>query len=177
MENNWAKRFFAIVVILVAFVVTPSSAQAENYFFWHYIYAQQGRNAAIINRAVQNLGQQVNGNCKEWARTVVREASWGEVIIPQTLPNADGWYWAYHPWIEEFSSTPIEAVVPGAILQTNWNTSRGMTPHTAIVMGVATDGIYLIESNWSAMNTVSQRFVSFVAFRDRVSQFTIHYIR
>lgn len=115
-------------------------------------------------------------NCKEWARKVVLDVSMGSVNLPQTLPDANGWYWASSPYTVR-TSTPIQNVKPGWILQMNWRLNNGtVTPHTAIVIGTDPYGIYLAESNVVAVNTVSTRYVTYAQFNASIVRWSVYYI-
>lgn len=156
---------------VVLFVFAPS-AFAEN-FAWHYLLTQSERNQAIISRARQDLGKNVNLNCKEWVRKVVRDASGGDVVIPQTLPDLNGWYWAYAQWVVELCMD-IRNVERGTVLQTNW--VRMGSPHTLIVQSVTSTGIWIIDSNRCGPTTVCEKFYSFADFNNIAPAYTVHYI-
>lgn len=160
-------------MVMVLFCFTSS---VYAWSVWHDQLTQSQRDHAIIDRAYQDLGKNVDLNCKNWARKVVYDASAGGVTIPQTLPDADGWYWAWDWNIEEICIYP-EYFRPGAILQMNWLKRDGtITPHTAIVSEMTSTGMYLLESNWIGSNTVGRRFVSFSEFYSKVTRYTVHYI-
>ena len=59
---------------------------------WHDL-PQWSRNTAIYLAAYGDLNKYVGWNCKDWVRQVVLRASGGQVTIPPTSPNADGWSW------------------------------------------------------------------------------------
>lgn len=140
------------------------------------LLTQQQRNEAIASRALQDLNRNVGLNCKEWARKVVKEASGNVVLLPQTLPNASGWYWADSPYVVGMSGG-IRGVQRGWVVQTNWRLSNGtITPHTFIVLSRTSSGVNIIESNWAAPLTVKQRYVSFATFEAQVPLYSSHYI-
>ncbi len=141
---------------------------------WWRGLSQATRNQAIIERAWVDNGRYVGLNCKDWARAVVLAASRNVVNLPSTLPNASGWYFASSPYLRPLGN--IRTVFPGCIVQTNWKTSKGVTPHTFIVTATGSAGMNIIESNWVATNYVRERFVSFSTFESQVSLYTCYYV-
>jgi hypothetical protein len=162
-----------LFVFLIA--TPPTSAFAYTAAQWHG-WQQWIRNQAIVDRTYQDLNRNVGLNCKEWVRKVIRDASMGDVVIPQTLPNENGWYWASHRYVVGRSTT-INYVRPGDILQMNWRLNSGATtPHTAIVLSVGTTGFTVVESNWSATNTVGTRYITFSEWRSKVPLWSVYSI-
>lgn len=172
---------FLVVMSLISIVSVPSahSWNTDADRAWWRSLSQGARNQAILDRAAKDIGKYVGLNCKKWVQKVVPEASRGVVTIPQTLPYADGsgWYWDYSPYVVGMSGG-IRAVQPGWIIQMNWLLGEGWTPHTAIVVGKTSTGVYLIESNWCnpPCYKVNLRWVSFTDFDAKAFRYTVYYI-
>lgn len=148
---------------------------------WFGNLTQAQRNQYIINKAWQHYGDYVGLNCKEWARRVVKEASYYQANIPSTCPNMYGWYWcdsgeddvrhiSFVPY-----AYPIYAAVQGNIVQLN--TLSG-TPHTAIVSAkyIGSGWLELIESNWSPpyQERVSSRWITLSNFISNYPNHTVY---
>ncbi len=148
---------------------------------WWRSLSQAARNQAIVERAYQNLGQNVGMNCKEWARWVVRDASRGTVNLPPTLPTDSGWYFGYSPYLVGMSGG-IRSVASGWIVQSIWHLYSNRThawyntPHTMIVLGRGGDGVYVIECNWVAAGTVGARWITFSEFDSKVIAHSSYYV-
>ena len=171
----------ALALSAVLFVVPSSPAVAAG--TWWDSLSQPEKNRSIIYRADYDAAgnRPVYLNCKEWVREVVRSASGGVVVIPPTLPNADGWYWADHPkcqrqWIG------IRNAEHGMVCQLNWTQLNGVvTSHTFIVSCKDSNGFWVAESNWGSANKnpirAAYRYITFTEFEQRVgSKYSIYRI-
>lgn len=139
---------------------------------------QTERNMAILYRADRDNGRFVNLNCKEWVRRVVLDASGGLVYLPQTLPNESGWYFASSRYLVGMCGG-IRSVNQGWIVQMNWRRNDGViVPHTLIIAGRSSSGIYVIECNWCMNNcmTVAYRWISFTDFEARAVRYSCYYV-
>lgn len=160
---------------------TSPSAEISALYSWWGSLSQSARNAAILDRGYRDIGRYVGTECKGWVQRVVAEASRGAATVPYTYPNAYGWSWYWNSSAIGIS-TNIRYVQPGWIVQMNrWLPGGGITPHTAIVVGRSAYGVYWIESNFSASNTVSLRFERFEDFERAtyiygVYRYTVYYI-
>lgn len=144
---------------------------------WWRGLSQVARNQAILERAYRDNNVRVGLNCKEWARTVVLDASKTVVNLPGTLPNANGWYFDTSPYLRTVSS--IRSAFPGCVVQTNWKLADGSTtPHTFIVAATSPSGMYIIESNWCKppCYTVYMRHITFDSFESQVPRYTCYYV-
>lgn len=120
---------------------------------WFGGLSQGERNQRIINTAsdFQYYGYGHLCNCKEWARDVVRSASYYQANIPPTCPDAYGWYWC--PWgdqdVRHISyipyQYPIYVATAGNIVQMNLGAGN---PHTAIIWAKWSTGVCFIEANF-----------------------------
>lgn len=144
---------------------------------WWRGLSQAARNQAILERAYRDNNVRVGLNCKDWARTVVLDASKTVVNLPGTLPDAYGWYFGASPYLRTLSG--IRAVFPGCVVQTNWKLADGsITPHTFIVAATSTSGMYIIESNWCKppCYTVYIRYITFDSFESQVFRYNCYYV-
>jgi len=145
---------------------------------WHGL-SQGERNIRIMVCAMGDLGDNVNLECKEWVRDVVRRASGGKVIIPSTKPNQYQWY--SHPHVQSYSrGCPPPGVAPGRVIQMVWHnqSNSNVSPHTAIVTNVTNTGMTWVESNWSGDRTVRIRNVSYLEFQRCVgNEYTLYRIK
>ncbi len=133
---------------------------------WWRNLSQMERNQVILDRTSRDIGVYVGVNCKLWTQRVVAEASRGVVSVPTTYPDAYGWTWNYSPYAVRVYAD-IRTVQPGWIVQMNrWNTSGGVTPHTAIVVGRSSYGLYWVDSNYAVVpdNVVRLHSESFTDF-------------
>ncbi|TAN58324.1 hypothetical protein EPN15_01445 [Patescibacteria group bacterium] len=180
--KTFTKIRIGVITLMIAVIIagigisSAHSATEANKAWWRNL-SQGARNQAIVDRAAQDIGKYVGLNCKKWVQQVVPAASRGVVNIPLTLPEADGWYWDYSPYVVGMSGG-IRAVQPGWIIQMNWLLSKGWTPHTAIVVGKTSTGVYLVESNWCdpPCYKVGLRWVSFTDFDAKAFRYTVYYI-
>jgi len=120
-------------------------------------------NSRIYIRGYADNGKYVGLNCKEWARVVVRDATGKN--IPSTSYNGYGWYWNWSPNVVAWRG-PVDMALPGQILQMWWG--GHYKPHTAIVLGQTSNGMYWIDSNWYWDKTVRIHWVSYSYFYSRV---------
>lgn len=176
------KRFIVLFLVVMSLISVTSVPSAHSWNTdadraWWRSLSQGVRNQAIVDRAAQDIGKYVGLNCKRWVQDIVPQASHGVVTIPQTLPYADGsgWYWGYSPYVVGMSG--IRAVRPGWAVQMNWILSNGTwTPHTFIVIGVTSSGMYVAESNWAKSLSVTTRYVSFTEFEVKAFRYSVYYI-
>ena len=151
---------------------------------WHEL-TQTQRNRKIIDRAYEDSGVDVGESCKEWVRTVIKEASDGHVVIPSNNESGDGWEPLDNHIITVDTCGSILNVRPGAIVQMQWaGVSGDHNRHTAIVSSVSANGITFIESNFDdtpAVNdgpeNVQPRYISVEDFNAQVESFSVYYIR
>jgi hypothetical protein len=142
---------------------TEQALTSADYAWWRGL-SQIERNQAILDRAYRDLDRNVGVQCKPWVQWVVSEASRGVATVPLTAPNAYGWYWQPGRYATRVY-TNIRNVRPGWIVQMNLRFANGSVgPHTAIVVGVASSGVYWVESNYAVPNTVKLRFQSYADF-------------
>lgn len=139
---------------------------------WHNLTSAE-KEARIICEAFVDLGDYVGLSCKEWVRAVVTRASYNHVPLPATASNLYSWQADYTGHIMGYSKA-IQNTVTGDIIQMKRNNG---TPHTAIVTGKTSSGMYWIHSNWSSYNTVSQTFISYSYFNTNYgTNYTIYRI-
>jgi hypothetical protein len=148
-------------------------SQLKSASTWHAL-SQAQRDQAILNRAMQNNGQHVGLDCKNWAKSVVWDASTNVVWLPST--NANNYTWASDPNIGVIPSV-IEVASPGNIVQMALSSGG---PHTAIIYARTYTNVTFIESNWclpATCNTVNLRTITFAQFHSQVSNFSIYYVK
>lgn len=149
-QRRWSSIRMVGLFVLVLALQSGGGARAATTWFGGLTQAQ--RNQYVLNTAYSYLGATNQCNCKEWARTVVQVASYyGDVTIPSTCPNANGWYWCLpHQDVREILWTPyakpIYAATPGNIVQMNYGPSQG--PHTAIVWSISSTNVCFIDANF-----------------------------
>ncbi len=152
---------------------------------WWRSLSQMERNQAILDRSARDINMYVGLNCKQWVQRVVADASRGVVWVPTTYPDAYGWTWNSSKYAVRVYMD-IRTVQPGWIVQMNrWGRNGGITPHTAIVVGRSTDGIYWIESNYAPKfddNTVRLRSETFADFEratfiNGTYRYSMYYVR
>lgn len=149
------------------------SPQLKSASTWHAL-SQAQRDQAILNRAMQNNGQYVGLNCKNWARSVVWDASTNVVWLPST--NTNDYTWASDANIGVIPSV-IEVATPGNMVQMTLSSGG---PHTAIIYARTYTHVTFIESNWcvpATCNTVNLRTITFSQFHSQVSNFSIYYVK
>jgi len=164
-----------LIVLIILMGTKPT--QASNSTWWHNL-SQTTRNALIVLSACEDLGENTGLSCKEWVRDVVEEASSQSAIIPSTKPNLYQWY--AHPYVTATSaSTSIQNASTGSIIQMKWSLpSGGSTPHTAIIVAHASNGMWWIDCNWNFDTKVTIHFVSYSLFYQRAGAlYTVHYIK
>lgn len=154
----------------------PTRSQGESLDTWWSSRTQAQRNQAIVDRALQQLGQVTGLQCKEWVRVVVSDASQGEVTIPPNRTN--GWQWHSHPRVRLVAQNVCPAnLQPGHILQVRQTSGL---PHTAIVRSVGYDGMVWVDANWvnynSPAGTVASHAVSWATFYRIASQYSFYEI-
>jgi len=143
---------------------------------WHDI-SQEFRNYLIVQYGSLDRGK-IGGECKPWVQDVVYRASGQHVWLPQTVPDANGWYWADDPHVGRRDGADIIEIDPGEIVQMQWRFLNGeTTPHTFIVWQTYWHGFDWLDSNWVATNTVGTHYCSYETFDAQVIQWTGHYIR
>lgn len=171
-----AKRKLSVVAAVIACLAIVATATAT-VIGWHGL-SQSQRNSRIINRAMGDLGDDMNMQCKEWVRLVVREASDGEVVIPSTRSNNYQWY--SHPYVQAMLMPyPINAVQPGQIIQMRWTNNGNTVPHTAIVLSRTSSGMTWIDCNWlNNDETVRTHYMTYNYFNTHVGyNYTVYEIR
>lgn len=165
----------------------PASPALFRYFMcleWHNL-SQFQRNHEILDRAAEDLGNDVGLSCKAWVRKVIKDASNGKVHIPSN--NASGDAWGPHPAVRRNSGTSILDAKPGEIVQMQWRDNPNVPPshnmHTAIVHFVSSNGVTFIESNFDdtprtedGPEYVGTRYTSEEDFNSAVQSFSIYYI-
>jgi hypothetical protein len=165
-----------LAICLALFAVQGASATSALTNWWHNL-SQNQRNSRIVERALQDVGDDVGQSCKEWVRTVVRSASGNTVTIPPNSSNDTRWQSDpdCHRYAPPF---PPGAFVAGYIIQMRWRNNDGTYyPHTAIVQSRNSSGMWWIESNWEGDEVVRRRFVPFSTFHAQVgSRYSVYRI-
>ncbi len=148
-----------------ALVSTPISADV----LWWKQLSQTDRNRTILNQATVDDGKNVGLQCKTWVQQrVVPNASRSVAIIPATCPDANGWIWCLGGNAVGISTSP-QNFKSGYIVQMNIKRADGsITPHTSIVYAIDAYGIWWIDSNYVAVNTVGMHYQTFLAFLSSV---------
>lgn len=142
---------------------------------WWRNLSQAERNMSILYKADSYNNRLGYYNCKEWARKVVLEASRNVVYLPSTLPNGNGWYYGYSPYLVGMSGG-IRSSAQGTIVQLNWRLNNGtITPHTMIVASRTGSGINVIEANWSP-GKVAYRWIPFTEFDAKVTRYSCYFV-
>lgn len=165
MGRTWLKAQRVMVACGLWGVLCAVGVASAGPAAWHDL-SQLYRNTAIYLAAYGDLNKYVGLNCKEWTRQVVLRASGGQVTIPLTAPNADGWSWFPSKDVRALGQVSVEKLRMGQIIQMHWRSWKKdhweTTPHTAIVVYASAVGVTFIESNFGAGNalTVRTRFVS-----------------
>lgn len=156
-----------------------TEATAANITWWRSL-SQENRNTNIYYMAARDLGLTNQPNCKEWVRSVVYRASSTVVTIPQTLPDASGWYFSSSPYLARVDN--IRSVRSGWLVQLNWKTTYNYSigrwnyiPHTMIIAEVYSSGIWVIEANWTP-GTVAYRWIDFPTFDSKVLRYSCYYV-
>lgn len=151
---------------------------------------QQQRNQAIIIAGLNGHADSLATSealwysglqCKPWVQWAVSLASNGSVLVPATEPDNYQWY----PGVNVIQmSSSLQALQPGWILQLEESSSfisrdpkTATGPHTAIVLSISTAGIYLLDSNWVATNTVGIHFMKWMDFTSDFAFYTVYEIR
>lgn len=160
-------RYSSLVIL---FFIVSFSVSANAYASWHS-WSQAVRNQAIVDETYQDNNTYVGESCKEWARTVVYNASSGSVTIPSTASAL--YYWNTNSNVVGRSGL-VQYAQPGEIVQMKLNSG---IEHTAIVLAVSPSGVTFIESNWGGDEYVHTRYVTFTNFYNQVNKFTIYYIK
>ena len=165
----------ASIVLCLAFVTAATASVMTG---WHGL-SQTQRNRLILARANRDLGRDMNMQCKEWVRLVVKDASQNEVAIPST--RANNYEWNNHRYVTSYPrACPPRGIVPGHIIQMVWtNQSNGVTnPHTAIILSSTSSGMTWIDCNWQRDEVVRTHYVSYSQFEVCVGYlYTIYKIR
>ena len=139
---------------------------------WHE-WSQTTRNQAIVDKSYADLGKW-GGQCKKWVQKVVSLASGGAVTIPGNMPDPNDYRWYSGAYVVGMI-TNIRNVKPGWIVQMKFK-SNGV-PHTFIVVGVTSSGMYVVESNYNKNEMVGLRFWTFTDFDTKVGSFySLYYI-
>lgn len=160
-------------VALGSLLVKPRVVNAGNNP-WHAL-PQWQRNQAIVDATYRDLDG-YGGQCKVWAQNVVWRASKYHVWLPPNAPDAYGWYWRQDQHTVGMSKI-IEHIRPGEIIQMHWRKADGaITPHTAIVVGVSSFGMYWVDSNFVQRLTVGLHRVSYGEFRSRAVSYSVYYV-
>ena len=179
-------RWIVVALILIAAVgcyeslddvSEPSrSSGSSSLDTWWSNRSQVQRNAAIVARGLQQLGQVTGQQCKEWVRTVVYSASQNDVLLPPNQSN--GWQWHSHPKVRLVAQNVCPAnLQPGHIVQLRQ--ANGMS-HTAIVRTVSQAGMTWLDANWVNYNnpagTVASHAISWASFYSLASQYSFYEI-
>lgn len=143
-----------------------------NQTWWNGL-AQVSKDATILVRAYKDLGKTTTTNCKQWVQKVVNEATKGVLVVPATANGGDSFYWTQSNNWRSFTASSCywpQNLKPGMIVQMQSTrcTFPGATstgPHTAIVSAADANGVWLIESNWCATNTICERYLTTTDFR------------
>ena len=145
--------------------VQASTLTTVDQLWWRGL-SQNDRNQVILDRTSQDIGNYVGLNCKLWVQNVVSGASRHAASVPPTSPDANGWVWTPNAYAVRVYAN-INTAQPGWIVQMNRrNSSGGITPHTAIVVGRSSYGIYWVDSNYAIVpdNVVRLHSESFADF-------------
>ena len=162
LSTSTRKPKFGLAVAIASCLVFATAAFAAARVGWHGL-TQTERNTRIVERAMEDLGDNTGMSCKVWVQNVVNDASDGAVYPPQ---NLNDYTWRSHPYVHRYPHPfPNSGFRKGQIIQMRWHQENGTTtPHTAIVVSKTSTGMTWIECNWSAPNVVSTRTVSFSTF-------------
>lgn len=161
------KRLCFNPAFLLILLIVTVPVQAAGWHSW----SQSARNQHILDETYSYVNDYVGQSCKVWVQTIVSDASGGAATVPPNHPSLYMWYSG-----DDVAgrSGPIEFAVPGEIVQ--MLLSDGVTPHTAIVLGISSGGITFVESNWQNDEVVRIRNVPFSTFYNQVSAYTIYQI-
>ena len=175
--------WLGLIVFLAVGATMSPKAVGSGSNDWHDM-SQSERNDAILDRADDDLSDEVGESCKEWVRTVIEDASNGHVIIPPNNNSGDSWELDEH--VFGFCTSILNAK-PGEIVQMRWKDNPDVPEdfniHTAIVYSVSGSGVRFIESNYDTTpgpegpEYVTKRYVSEDDFNKQVKSFTICRIR
>jgi len=134
-----------------------------------------------IYAAARSYLNAVNGNCKEFARTVVLQASRQLVAIPS---NVTDYQWAM-PNTYVFPVAGLSNAIHGDVIQMRVYDSIKKTwgPHTTIIVSISGDTLTVIDANWvrnaSGQGIVAQHswsIGSFLMNTSKVSNWTLYRI-
>ena len=125
---------------------------------WWRGLGQLDRDEKILARAFRQNGQNVGVQCKEWARTVIVDASQGGADIPATANN---WSWKPDPYAR-LMPKDIKNAQPAWVIQ--METSSG-GPHTAFIVRQVRGGVDLIDSNYVAPLKVGVHTLTYDKFK------------
>ena len=161
---------------------------------WWRGLSELDRAENIVRTAWSDYGRNVGLNCKLWLQQrAVFNASRGVVTLPLTVRSrndstidSSGSAWAWSPYTYEVTSSyyrlgPANTFLNarrGDIVQMRWRLNNGtITPHSALIYEVSWPlGVWFIESNWEAANTVGLRWVSFDELAQRTLEYNIYRI-
>ncbi|MEA3463661.1 MAG: hypothetical protein U9R14_01105 [Patescibacteria group bacterium] len=159
------------MLLMVSFLVFGFFLNSAAYAGWHDL-TQSQRNQAIVDEAESWTTGDYGSTCKEWARTVVKNASDDVVNISSNSGNCE---WGYHADIEE-KNVDISSSWSGDLIQMQLTSTSG--PHTAVILSKHLYGLIIRESNWNLDYKVnSARYITYDDFDDMVDCYTIYYIR
>lgn len=153
---------------------------------WHDLSDTQ-RNQKILEEAESWAGQK-GGQCKEWVRAVVKNASGGIVNIPSTYTGAGTYYLA--KWTPEYPSSDAAVVrrstsnicnywssfSAGQIVQMRHD-YKGATPHTMIIILPTPWGFWVGDSNWYLNEKVYGHWISSSWFSSHLDAWTVYQIK
>jgi hypothetical protein len=143
---------------------------------WWSSLIQTQRNQAVVSNASQRVGQVSGQQCKEWARTVVSDASQGSVLLPPNQSNGWQWYSSAHVRLVAQNVCPSN-LQPGHILQM---VQASGLPHTAIVQSVGYTGMVWLDANWVHYNnpvgTVASHAITWSQFYQIASRYSFYEI-
>jgi hypothetical protein len=160
------------VISALSCLVFVIAAGASMVIPWHGL-SQGQRNTAILNVAMDQIGDFTGMQCKVWVQDVVNEASLGEVYPPQNINDTT---WASSSNVKRMLKPfPIEWVIPGDIIQMQLKQVDGTTtPHTAIVVRKNRLAMEWVDCNWhhkSAPETVFRHTVKYTDFYKAVQNY------
>jgi len=166
------KKIYSIICLAI-FCLSIGAVSA--FAGWHDL-TQTQRNQAIIDEAQSWTTGDDGGQCKEWVRTVVLNAS-GNLV---NIPSNDGYCeWGYDAYVKE-RNVDIMSVTAGDLVQMTLSSAYGSGPHTLVVLWRGLSGILVRESDWcnpATCETVHEsRFVTYSTFDAMVTCYTIYYI-
>lgn len=160
------KKIYSVVSLALFCLLLTSSAYAG----WHDL-TQTQRNQAIVSEASSWTTGDDGVNCKEWVRTVVKNASDDAVNIPSSISYCE---WGSHTYVQE-RNVDISSAWSGDLLQMELTSTNG--PHSAVIISKQLSGLIIRECNLNLDGDVNDaRYISYDDFDNMVNCYTIYYV-